>query len=519
MNFPRLLPAVAVAGLLSLPAAADPGTDFFEKKIRPVLVEHCYACHSAEAAETKKLQGRPAASTRRDGLLEGGDSGPAVVPGKPAESLLLKALRYDGDMKMPPEGQAARRGHRRLRGAGSRWAPRTRATAAAVARQVGHRASRTGRKFWAYQPPRRPAAARGEGRRLAAGRHRPLRPRRRWRRRASTPAADADRATLARRLYFDLIGLPPTPEEVDAFVNDTSPDAYERLVDRLLASPAVRRALGPALARRRPLRRVAHAPRLRPQGGLALPRLRHRRLQRRHAVRPLRPRADRRRPAARGDARRPHAGSWSRPRSWRWATPTSRSRTRSSSAWTWSTSSSTRSARRSWPRRSAAPAATTTSSTRSRRADYYALAGILRNAKTLEHANVSKWLERAAARRRPSEEAALKQHEAAVAALRGADQGARKAKPSGTATAARRRARRRATLPGIVVDDAQAKKVGDWKESQYSGSYIGDGYIHDDERGQGREDAHLPARASRRRQVRGLAGLLARRRTGRRRCP
>src|SRR5262245_23451531 len=82
--------------------AADPGTDFFESKIRPVLVEHCYKCHSAQA---KKQQGGLHLDTR-DSLRKGGDSGPALVPGKPAESLMLKAVRYaDADLKMPPTGK------------------------------------------------------------------------------------------------------------------------------------------------------------------------------------------------------------------------------------------------------------------------------------------------------------------------------------------------------------------------------------------------------------------------------
>src|SRR4051812_29398234 len=94
LNLPRLLLAAAVAGLFALPAAADPGTDFFEKKIRPALAEHCLKCHSAEAAKAKKLKGGLLLDSR-DGLRKGGDSGPAVVPGKPADSLLVKALKYD----------------------------------------------------------------------------------------------------------------------------------------------------------------------------------------------------------------------------------------------------------------------------------------------------------------------------------------------------------------------------------------------------------------------------------------
>src|SRR5437764_14054844 len=94
--------------LLAAPAApvkGDPdGIDFFEKKIRPVLVEHCYKCHSAEAQAKKKLRGGLRLDTR-EGLLEGGDSGPAIVPGKAKASRLYKSLLHDGDVKMPPAGK------------------------------------------------------------------------------------------------------------------------------------------------------------------------------------------------------------------------------------------------------------------------------------------------------------------------------------------------------------------------------------------------------------------------------
>ena len=118
------------------------------------------------------------------------------------------------------------------------------------------------------------------------------------------PSPPASKEALIRRATYDLIGLPPTPEEVAAFVSDTSPDAFEKVVDRLLASPALRRALGPLLARHRPLQR--HDRRATDTQGrlplplrLDVPRLRHQQLQRRQAVRPVPQGADRRRPAAR----------------------------------------------------------------------------------------------------------------------------------------------------------------------------------------------------------------------------
>ena len=101
--------------------------EFFEKKIRPVLVEQCYECHSGQA---EKVKGGLLLDTR-DGIRKGGDSGPAVVPGEPDESLLIKALRHDEELKMPPKKQAAATPSSPTSSSGSRWARPTRATAAA----------------------------------------------------------------------------------------------------------------------------------------------------------------------------------------------------------------------------------------------------------------------------------------------------------------------------------------------------------------------------------------------------
>src|SRR5262249_34451661 len=99
----RIAMCAACLGTLLISSIRAPAqsVEFFEKKIRPVLTEHCYKCHSAEAEKAKKLKGGLRLDTR-DGLRKGGDSGPAIVPGNADGSLLLKALRYDGDLKMPP---------------------------------------------------------------------------------------------------------------------------------------------------------------------------------------------------------------------------------------------------------------------------------------------------------------------------------------------------------------------------------------------------------------------------------
>ena len=163
---------------------------------------------------------------------------------------------------------------------------------------------------WAYQADPASAAA-GRVRRMGAlQRHRPLRPGPAGEGEADDPPPEADRVTLIRRLSLDLLGLPPTPEEVDDFVGDTRPDAYETPRRSAAGVAALRRALGPALARPGPLRRQrrlreGHRPALR----LALPRLGHRRPQPRPAVRPVHHRAAGRRPAAER-----HAGAEDRDR-------------------------------------------------------------------------------------------------------------------------------------------------------------------------------------------------------------
>jgi cytochrome c553 len=203
---------------------------FFEKKIRPVLVGKCVECHSAEK---NKLKGGLALDTVA-GLFKGGDSGPAVVPGKPAESLLVKAIRHaDPDLKMPPKEKLSDG----VIADFEKWV-----TMGAPAPREAHvMAARTGidiekgREFWAFQPVKKPAIpavkdtnwARTDTDRflLAALEARGLK-----------PVTDADQYTLLRRVYFDLTGLPPTPEEIAAFEKDSSDTAFEKVVDKLLAS-------------------------------------------------------------------------------------------------------------------------------------------------------------------------------------------------------------------------------------------------------------------------------------------
>jgi len=234
------------------PARDDPASQeafaFFERNVRPVLATRCGSCHGAE-----KQQG----GLRLDSLvavLRGGDSGPAIEPGKPAASNLVAAIRHES-WEMPPDGRLADEqiaAITRWIAEGAAW-PGAKPAATLLAEglpeidrveQSGPRprswkdgVTAADRGHWAYQPVRRPAFP-PEREPAAAPRH----PVDRFidvRLAAAGIAAvpEADRRTLVRRLSFDLLGLPPSPAEIEAFVADPSPDAYERLVERMLADP------------------------------------------------------------------------------------------------------------------------------------------------------------------------------------------------------------------------------------------------------------------------------------------
>jgi cytochrome c553 len=224
-----LSPRVAPAQVAPEKPAAKPdaaGAQFFEKKIRPVLVEHCYGCH---AASGKRVRGGLRLDTRA-GLRKGGESGAAIVPGEARASLLIRALHHDG-LAMPPKEKLPAE----VIADFERWvevgAPDPRDAGAAAGAD-----EKAGRKLWSLQPLRRPPVP-------------PVRDRN-WPRtdvdrfllaqlegKGLHPVGDAERGTLLRRLTIDLTGLPPTPSEIDEFLADQSPQALARVVDRLLASP------------------------------------------------------------------------------------------------------------------------------------------------------------------------------------------------------------------------------------------------------------------------------------------
>jgi mono/diheme cytochrome c family protein len=212
-------------------APSQSGVEFFENKIRPILVSHCYKCHSSQAP---KLKGGLSLEYR-ESILKGGDDGPALVPGNPDKSLLIKAVRYqDTDLQMPPKGNKLSDA---LIADLVAWvkmgAPDPRSAGKAVA---GANWSKERREHWAFQPIKLVAEPDVHDTNWVAD---PVDAfvLAKLEEKAMKPNAPADRRTLIRRATYDLTGLPPTPEEVQAFVEDNSPEAYAKLVDRLLASP------------------------------------------------------------------------------------------------------------------------------------------------------------------------------------------------------------------------------------------------------------------------------------------
>jgi hypothetical protein len=240
MSRATFLTICLTSGLLSIgvkSAEADSGRpvpsspDFFEKSVRPVLVANCHECHGpAKQKGGLRLDSRAA-------VLAGGDSGPAAVPGHPEKSLLVTAIRYDDSPRMPPKHKLKDEEIAALTAwvkGGLPW-PKADAPVRAAA-GGGMKITAKDRSFWSFRPVENPS--------LPTVRDRP------WPKSSVDyfvlagleanglhPVEPADRPTLLRRVTFDLIGLPPTVEEVEAFLKDDRPDAFARVVERLLASP------------------------------------------------------------------------------------------------------------------------------------------------------------------------------------------------------------------------------------------------------------------------------------------
>ena len=478
------LPVVAGAAVELKPSEVE----FFEKKVRPILVERCYECHSTSA---KKLKGGLHLDTR-EGWAKGGDSGPAIVPGEVEKSLFIKVSRWtDPDLQMPPKNKLPATEIAVL----EEWVkmgapdPRT-ASALALGASLDQASSRT--NHWAYQPPRRqppPAVgdaawARNDIDRFLLGA---------MEAKNLKPAPDADPTTLARRVYFDLTGLPPTPEQLDEFMRDASPGAYAMLVDRLLASPRY----GEQWARHWfDVVRFAESVTLR--GFVFKEAWRYRDYVIDSFNRDV-PYDQFLREQISGDLL-PHASREQRNRqliaatfltlgNWNLEEQDKKQLDMDvvdeqldtiGKAFLGQTLGCARCHDHKFD-----PIPTR---------DYYAMAGILRNSRTLKHANVSEWLEVPLVVP-DDEEKVLQQHEAVLAALKKeilmAKDSARAAALAGAdplpgaTNDARRTVVNPGDLPGVVVDSAKARLIGQWKHSQVSRHYIGDGYWHDLDQGKG----------------------------------
>lgn len=217
--------------------AAQPATEstVFEHRVAPLIVQNCLHCHNDSQAE-----GNLNLSTR-DGILNGGDSGPAVEPRDAESSYLISRVR---DHEMPPEGKGKPLADADVAAlvdwvnAGAAWPADRRLSEFDYTTD-----RRAGRDWWSLKPPVRPALPEATASSNAAGRDSTERNavdrfiRAELAAKQLAPSPEADRVTLVRRAHFDLVGLPPSPEEIADFAADESPDAFERLVDRLLASP------------------------------------------------------------------------------------------------------------------------------------------------------------------------------------------------------------------------------------------------------------------------------------------
>lgn len=213
--------------------------EFFEKNVRPVLVERCFSCHGGSA------KGKPKGGLRltsRDEVLRGGDSGPAAIEGKPEDSLLVHAVRYHDEPRMPPNKRLSEAEIDAL----SRWVesglpwPSTAGSDSSKTTDPGRPGGFTitaqQRAFWSFQPvvDLAPPTVTDRTWPLSAIDQFVLA---KLEAKGFKPAPLADKHTLIRRVSFDLTGLPPTPDEVDRFLADPASNAFERVVDRLLASP------------------------------------------------------------------------------------------------------------------------------------------------------------------------------------------------------------------------------------------------------------------------------------------
>ena len=220
--------AGGIAGAKGPVSVASPAADYFETRVRPILATNCYGCHTNSAAGGLRVDSL-------QGLLTGGGSGPAIVPGDPDKSLLIQAVRQTGELKMPMGGKLTAEQVTVLEDwvkMGAPWPSSQSAPAVATAPKISDK----DKSFWSFQPLHRPVVPEVADKKWATTDIDKF-VLAKLEKEGLKPVESADKRTLIRRATFDLTGLPPTAEEIDAFEKDKSPKAYEHVVDRLLASP------------------------------------------------------------------------------------------------------------------------------------------------------------------------------------------------------------------------------------------------------------------------------------------
>ena len=455
---------------------------FFESKIRPALIEHCAECHWSDTEASGGLL-----LDSKVGWQQGGDLGPAIVPGNASESVLIKAIEYDDpSLEMPPDGKLDEQTIAAFRKwiEGGAYDPRESEQTTNKAKDSGGLSVERAHEHWAYRPlvlsrdaaPRMDRHGSSEVDRLINQRIRES---------GLTAAPPADRARLVRRLVFDLHGLPPTREQVETFVADSSPMAYERLVDRLLASPRFAEHFA-----RRWMDVVRYAESITLRGFILPQAWRYRdyvigayaqdrpfdQMIRDQIAGDLLPTADRfesqQRAIATGFLAMGNSNLEDQDKTKLEFDHIDEQLETIGRAFLAQTIGCARCHDHKFD-----PIPTR---------DYYALAGIMRSTTPLEHANLSKWIERPLPLDSESEThyRDLEQQLARVSF----ELDALKSGP-GNQSGAAGKSVPVASLDGVVVDDSEAIFVGDWKESEFVRPFVGQGYRHDQTSGQGSKTA------------------------------
>lgn len=475
----------------TLCAQSTPQEAFFENRIRPLLIEHCYSCHSQEALQANELKGGLLLDSAA-AIQQGGDSGSAVDLENIDASLILSAIRYEG-LEMPPEGKLSEQEIADVR----QWIKDGAFHSGKPTTTPGESKPKSGidvvaaQQQWPYTKIQRPTlsdnATSHDAHKLPfslTAANSPLDYLLLFRavEKSLAPTPEMDRASLARRLYYDLIGLPPTPEQLDLFLRDTEPDAYERVVDQLIASPQFGVRWGRhwldivRFAESTTLRGLIYAEAWRYRDYVI------------DSIQNDRPLSEVIREHIAGDLM-PHQSL--------------AEQTRGLIATTFLTLGNHNLEEQDKQQLrmdvvdeqldviGQAFLGQTLGCARCHdhkfdpipTKDYYAMAGILRNVQTLKDANVSNWVSRALPLP-PDQQAHFEQLQTELNQVEEQIKSIKQALSRTTKETSKDPVPLN-RLQGIVVDDSQAQVVGEWTHSQHVKPFLGDGYLHDGNNGKG----------------------------------